>query len=261
MGSLLPFAMTVNDSRGVAAASRTAAHCPSVLLASPAPGPLRDRLGHLCRQVHLRVRAYSRVGRPADGPGRLGRIRRHRPAHPHALRPRAQDPALVGVRRSRPPPRTRGTKSAASAPQAAKAPDAGTLTGVADAEWNVERHLLGKPPEVVALYHHFAGLVSACGPFTYSVSKSAITFKGARRGFAGARLRQRALVGYLDLQRRVDDPRITSSSPYTSRLYVHQFRIETASQLDDEFAGWIREAYQVGAGAHLSGTGTPAIRP
>jgi hypothetical protein len=97
---------------------------------------------------------------------------------------------------------------------------------MADAEWNVERHLLGKPPEVVALYHHFTRLVSACGPFTYSVSKSAITFKGARRGFAGARLRRRALGGYLDLQRRVDDPRITSSSPYTSRLYVHQFRID-----------------------------------
>ena len=132
---------------------------------------------------------------------------------------------------------------------------------MADAEWNVERHLLGKPPEVVALYHQFTRLVSACGPVTYSVSKSAITFTGARRGFAGARLTHRALGGYLDLQRRVDDPRITRSSPYTSRLYVHQFRIENASQLDDEFAGWIREAYQVGGGAHLSGTGTPAMRP
>jgi hypothetical protein len=150
----------------------------------------------------------------------------------------------------------------AATPQAAAlALDAGTLTGMADAEWNVERHLLGKPPEVVALYHHFTRLVSACGPFTYSVSKSAITFKGARRGFAGARLGHRALGGYLDLQRRVDDHRITRSSPYTSRLYVHQFRIETASQLDDEFAGWIREAYQVGGGAHLSGIGTPAMRP
>jgi Domain of unknown function (DUF5655) len=150
---------------------------------------------------------------------------------------------------------------AATPPAPVLALDAGTLTGMADAEWNVERHLLGKPPEVVALYHHFTRLVSACGPFTYSVSKSAITFKGARRGFAGARLTHRALGGYLDLQRRVDDPRITRSSPYTSRLYVHQFRIETASQLDDEVAGWIREAYQVGGGAHLSGIGTPAIGP
>ena len=53
------------------------------------------------------------------------------------------------------------------------------------------------------------------------------------------------------MQRRVDDPRITRSSAYTGRLYVHQFRISAPSELDDEFAGWIHEAYQVGNGAHL----------
>jgi Domain of unknown function (DUF5655) len=122
---------------------------------------------------------------------------------------------------------------------------------MADVEWTVERHLSGRPPEIVALYHRFIELADACGPFTYSVAKSAITLKGARRGFAGARPGNRALSGYLDLQRRVDDPRITRSSPYTGRLYVHQFRICTPSELDDEFAGWIHEAYQVGNGAHL----------
>ena len=104
---------------------------------------------------------------------------------------------------------------------------------------------------MVALYHRFIELAGACGPFTYSVAKSAITLKGARRGFAGARPGNRALSGYLDLQRRVDDPRITRSSPYTGRLYVHQFRIRAPGELDDEFAGWIHEAYQVGNGAHL----------
>lgn len=123
---------------------------------------------------------------------------------------------------------------------------------MADAEWTVERHLSGRPPEIVALYHRFIELAGACGPFTYSVAKSAITLKGGRRGFAGARLGNRALSGYLDLQRRVDDPRITRSSPYTGRLYVHQFRIRAPSELDDEFAGWIHEAYQVGNGAHLA---------
>jgi hypothetical protein len=122
---------------------------------------------------------------------------------------------------------------------------------MADAEWTVERHLSGRPPEIVALYHRFIELASACGPFTYSVAKSAITLKGARRGFAGARPGNHALSGYLDLQRRVDDPRITRSSPYTGRLYVHQFRIRTPGELDDEFASWIHQAYQVGNGAHL----------
>jgi hypothetical protein len=121
------------------------------------------------------------------------------------------------------------------------------------AEWTVERHLLGKPPGVVALYHRFIELAEAGGPFAYSVTKSAITLKGTRRGFAGARLGADALGGYLDLQRRVYDSRITRSDPYTKRLYVHHFRLRSLDQLDEQFAGWLREAYQVGAGAHLAG--------
>lgn len=57
--------------------------------------------------------------------------------------------------------------------------------------------------------------------------------------------------GYLDLQRRVDDDRILSVAPYTKRLFVHQFRVIKLAELDDEFAGWIREAYAVGQGAHV----------
>jgi hypothetical protein len=122
---------------------------------------------------------------------------------------------------------------------------------VNDSEWTVERHLMGKPAEIVAFYHRFIELAQECGPFAYSVSKSAITLKGVRRGFAGAALGERALGGYLDLQRPVEDPRITRSAPYTKRLYVLHYRIERIGQLDSTFAGWLREAYQVGQSAHL----------
>lgn len=121
----------------------------------------------------------------------------------------------------------------------------------------MERHLLGKPPEVVALYRRFIELARACGPFTYAVSKSAITLKGTRRGFAGARLGNRALSGYLDLPRRVEDLRITRSAPYTKRLYVHHFRVDSLGDLDEQFAGWLGEAYRVGAGAHHQATVRP----
>ena len=104
---------------------------------------------------------------------------------------------------------------------------------VAPEEWTVERHLERGSPEVVVLYRAFVDLISACGPFSYSVSKTAITMKGSRRGFVGAKLRPRSLDGYLDLQRQVSDPRILRSSPYTSRLFVHQFRITRLEELDD----------------------------
>jgi hypothetical protein len=35
-------------------------------------------------------------------------------------------------------------------------------------------------------------------------------------------------------------------------LVVHQFRISAPEQLDEEFAGWVREAYQVGQVGHLA---------
>jgi len=118
-------------------------------------------------------------------------------------------------------------------------------------QWTVQDHLHGKSDAVVALYQRFIALVQTCVPFEYAVSKTAITFKGSRRGFAGAKPTAHGLDGYLDLQRRVEDPRIRRASPYTKRLVVHQFRISRPEQLDAEFAGWVREAYQVGQGGHL----------
>ena len=119
-------------------------------------------------------------------------------------------------------------------------------------EWTVEDHLRGKPPAAVALFESFVALVTACGPFTYAPAKTMITFKGTRRGFAGARPTvQGRLSGYLDLQRVVTDPRISNVSPYTKRLFVHHYRIDDPGQLDEVFAGWLGEAYAVGAGAHL----------
>jgi hypothetical protein len=127
--------------------------------------------------------------------------------------------------------------------------------------WTVERHLRDRPAEIVALYERFIRLAEANGPFTYSVAKSAITLKGPRRGFAGVTPLRRCLTGYLDLQRRVVDPRITRANPYTKRLVVHRFRISAREELDEEFAGWLREAYAVGQGAHLAGPASARGRP
>jgi Domain of unknown function (DUF5655) len=117
--------------------------------------------------------------------------------------------------------------------------------------WTVERHLEGLPNRVIDLYERFILLVQQCGPFEYHVTKSAIALKGVRRGFAGAKPKPQWLDGFLDLQREVRDGRIRRVSPYTKRLFVHQFRIIERNELDASFALWIREAYDVGAGQHL----------
>ncbi|MGY4644149.1 DUF5655 domain-containing protein [Cellulomonas sp. URHB0016] len=118
--------------------------------------------------------------------------------------------------------------------------------------WTVDDHLRDAPPEHVTLYRAVVALIEACGPVEVAVHKTTITFKGTRRGFAGARPDHRGVVGYLDLMRPVDtDPRITNVAPYTHRLFVNHFRVRSADDLDDTFTEWVREAYAVGAGAHL----------
>lgn len=118
--------------------------------------------------------------------------------------------------------------------------------------WTIDRHLEGQPDFAVDLYHRYIQMVERIGPFTYAVSKSTITLKGTRRGFTGVRPDRSGIRGYFDVQREIRDRRITSVTPYTKRLFVHHFRIESPDDLDEEVAGWLREAYAVGDGAHLN---------
>ncbi|WP_396655554.1 hypothetical protein [Microbacterium sp.] len=67
-------------------------------------------------------------------------------------------------------------------------------------EWTVERHLTGQPAFAIYLYRQFIAAVETIGPFTYPVSKTTITRKGERRGFAGARPFRQGVRCYLDLQ-------------------------------------------------------------
>jgi hypothetical protein len=118
--------------------------------------------------------------------------------------------------------------------------------------WTIERHLEAGSDHGRALFDRFVGIVAACGAYTTTVAKTTITFKGPRRGFAGARPAGDRLVGYFDVTYRVEDPRIRSAAPYQKDLFVHHFRVDSPEQLDDQFARWIADAYdQVGSGNRL----------
>lgn len=124
---------------------------------------------------------------------------------------------------------------------------------MSEQSWTVDDHLREQPEISVALYRRLEEVISSFGDVTLSVSKTAITFKGPRRGFAGGRPSNVGVRGYFDLTRSLgtDDPRIRSVTPYQRNLHVHQFHLGDASDLDDTFIAWLREAYDVGCGAHL----------
>lgn len=121
-----------------------------------------------------------------------------------------------------------------------------------DRAWTIDDHLRTGTDRTNALFEKIRALIVSFGPGTISVSKSSVTFKGTRRGFAGARPTAKAVVGYLDLMRRLPaDPRITSASLYGRNLFVHHYVLHDDSELDAEFVSWLRESYAVGCGAHL----------
>ena len=57
---------------------------------------------------------------------------------------------------------------------------------MASPEWTVERHLEAGSEDGRALWQRFADVVAGCGEHSLSVAKKTVTFKGPKRGFAGA---------------------------------------------------------------------------
>ena len=118
--------------------------------------------------------------------------------------------------------------------------------------WTIERHLEAGSDHGRALFQRFMDIIASCGEYTTSVAKTTVTFKGPRRGFAGARPVGDRLQGYFDVTYRVEDPRIRSVGRYQKDLFVHHFRVDALEQLDEQFASWIADAYdQVGCGNRL----------
>ena len=114
----------------------------------------------------------------------------------------------------------------------------------------VDDHLHDKPEMVRLLFESFERLISNCGAYERSVTKTAIAYKGPVRGFAGVTPRRRDLAGFLDLTEEVHEPPFTRVTPYTKRLWVHRFVVHEPAQLDRVFASRVAQAYAVGQGAH-----------
>jgi hypothetical protein len=117
--------------------------------------------------------------------------------------------------------------------------------------YSVKKFLIGKSQRATSLYEHFSALVYECGPVKLAPAKTRIGFQ-VRMIFAAVnKLSDHGLEAHVVLTRRLDSPRFRRIDALTPRCYVHHFRIESLSELDDEVKHWLREAYQVGTQEHL----------
>ena len=117
--------------------------------------------------------------------------------------------------------------------------------------YSVKRFLVGKSPHAISLYERFSELVSKCGPVQIAPAKTRVGFQ-VRMIFAAVnKLSDRGLEAHVVLTRRLQGSRFTRIETMSPKCYVHHFRIESLSELDEELKSWLEEAYQVGTQKHL----------
>jgi Domain of unknown function (DUF5655) len=116
---------------------------------------------------------------------------------------------------------------------------------------DLDRHLAGRDPEVLAIFERLVELAERNGPVTVLPEKTRIAFQ-VRMSFAAFTLRRRWVDGHVVLARRLEHPRFRRVETFSSRNHLHQFRLERLEEVDEEVAAWLAEAYRVGQQRHLA---------
>ena len=115
---------------------------------------------------------------------------------------------------------------------------------------DLDRHLAGRDPEVVAIFRRLVELAERNGPVTVLPEKTRVAFQ-VRMSFAAFTLRRRWVDGHVVLARRLEHPRFRRVETFSPRNHLHQFRLERLDEVDEEVAAWLAEAYRVGEQRHL----------
>jgi hypothetical protein len=115
---------------------------------------------------------------------------------------------------------------------------------------DLDRHFARASPQVRATFDAVLAAVSALGPVQVLAEKTRIALQ-VRMSFAAFMPRRSWLNGHLVLARRIESPRFLRIETLSPHNIVHTFRLDAPAEVDEEFAAWLAEAYQVGAQQHL----------
>jgi hypothetical protein len=117
---------------------------------------------------------------------------------------------------------------------------------------SLDDHFRDKSAEVRATFDAILEAVEGMGPVTILPEKTRIALH-ARMSFAAFMPRRNWLNGHLVLARRVDSHRFTRVETFSPRNVLHAFRLNSPAEVDEQFIGWLAEAYDVGMQRHLDG--------
>lgn len=115
---------------------------------------------------------------------------------------------------------------------------------------DLDAHFAGSAPTVRATFDRVLAVVRELGPVTVLPEKTRIALH-VRMSFAAFMPRKRWLNGHLVLARRIESARFGRVEEFSRRNVLHAFRLTTPDEVDEEFAMWLAEAYEVGCQHHL----------
>ena len=108
--------------------------------------------------------------------------------------------------------------------------------------YSVEDHLESASPLVATLFEQFVELVGNCGEMIIEASKTSISFKSPGLVAVVHLQKQGIKVGFW-LPRRIDHARIIRSEAILPQEYVHDVRVTSLDDLDEQLKNWLCEAY------------------
>ena len=114
---------------------------------------------------------------------------------------------------------------------------------------DVEAHFARSRTSVREAYDAAWSVVQALGPVEVLAEKTRIAWH-VRMSFAAFQPRVSWLDGHLVLAREIPSPRWRRVEAFSPRNVLHAFRLAGPDDVDGEFAGWLAEAYDVGAQRH-----------
>jgi Domain of unknown function (DUF5655) len=115
---------------------------------------------------------------------------------------------------------------------------------------SLHAHFAGKPPEIRAIFDAVVAAAERAGPVTVLPERTRIALQ-ARMSFAALVPRRAWVDGHVVLARRVESPRFRRIETFSPRNHLHAFRLASVAEVDEEVAGWLAEAYEVGMQRHL----------
>jgi hypothetical protein len=117
---------------------------------------------------------------------------------------------------------------------------------------DLDHHFVGKDAQIRSIYDEFLRVIRSIGPVKVLPEKTRIAFQ-VRMSFAQLTPRTRWVDGHLILARRVESPVFVKVETFSPRNHLHAFRLTGPNDIGKDLKTLMREAYKVGAQAHLRG--------